>query len=105
MFPTEYLAAPEFSGSDVALTVKSVSVDELPLAGTSKTEKRPVVRFVETDKKLVLNKTNAKTIAKLLGVQTKDWVGKRIALYPTTTAYGKETVECIRVRDKLPPPK
>src|SRR5690606_716958 len=95
----------EFKGKDVSLTVKSVTVDDLPIAGKSETERRPVMRFAETPKKLVLNKTNAKTIAKLLGVDTATWIGQRITLYPTTTKFGRDTVECIRVRDKLPPQK
>ena len=104
MFPTDYVAAPELQGRDAAVTIKSVSIDEMPLAGTTKKEKRPIVQFEETPKKLVLNKTNAKIIAKLLGVQTAAWIGKRITLYPTTTKFGPDTVDCIRVRDKLPPP-
>lgn len=105
MFPTDYVAAPELQGRDVAVTIKSVSIDEMPLAGTTKKEKRPIVQFEETPKKLVLNKTNAKTLAKLLGVQTMEWIGRRVTLYPTTTKFGPETVDCIRVRDKLPPAK
>lgn len=102
MFPTEFLAAPEFKGRDVTLTIASVNMDELPIAGRSDTERRAVVRFKETKKKLVLNKTNAKTIAKLLGPLTVEWMGQRVTLYPTTTKFGRETVECIRVRDKAP---
>jgi hypothetical protein len=105
MFPTDFLAAPEFKGKDVALTIKAVSVDELPVAGKSTKDKRAVVRFEETPKKLVLNKTNAKTIARLLGNETAAWVGKRVTLYPTTTKFGPDTVDCIRVRDALPPAK
>lgn len=105
MFPTDFLAAPEFKGKDVALTIRTVSIGELPLAGSTKKEKRPVVTFEETPKKLVLNKTNAKTLAKLFGVQTSEWVGKRVAFYPTMTKFGKDDVECIRVRERLPPPK
>ncbi len=105
MFPTDYLAAPEFLGKDVALTIAAVSIDELPLAGKQEKQKRPIIRFAETEKKLVLNKTNARTLAKLLGTQTTDWIGKRIALYPTTTKFGPDTVDCIRVRPQLPPAK
>lgn len=105
MFPTEYLAAPEFKGKDVTLTVKSISVEDLPLAGTSDKERRPVVRFAETPKKWVLNKTCAKVLARLYGNETASWVGKRVTLYPTTTKFGRETVDCIRVRDKAPAAK
>ncbi len=103
--PSDFVSAHELKGRDVALTIKSVSKEELAVAGSSKTETKAIIRFVETPKKLVLNKTNATTIARLLGVLTREWVGKRIALFPTTTRLGPDTVECIRVRPKLPPPK
>lgn len=104
MFPTNYLAWPEFKGKDVTLTIKSVSVDELPLAGTSKTERRPVVAFEETPKKLVLAKTNARTIAKLYGDQTSAWVGRRVTFYPDPSVkFGRDTVGGIRVRAQAPP--
>ena len=105
MFPTDYVAAPELQGRDVTVTIKSVSIDAMPLAGSTKKEKRPIIQFEETPKKLVLNKTNAKVIAKLLGVITNDWIGHRVTLYPTTTKFGPDTVDCIRVRDRLPAAK
>jgi hypothetical protein len=96
----EYLAAYELLGKDRTLTIKSVSASDLPLAGTSKTERKPVIRFEETPKPLIANKTNARAIAKLYGPLTANWVGRKITIYPTTTRFGSETVECIRVRDK-----
>ena len=105
MFPSEYLAAADFRGKDVTLTIKSVTVEDLPLAGTSDKERRPVVRFHESPKRFVMNKTNAKSIAKLHGNITSRWTGKRVSLYPTMTKFGRESVECIRVREQLPPAK
>lgn len=104
MYPSDFLSAADFKGREAHVTIKHVSVDELPVAGSTKKERRPVVQFTETPKRLVLNKTNAKTIAKLLGVYTADWIGKRVALYPTMTNFGKERVECVRVREQVPPP-
>lgn len=51
---------------------------------------------------LLLNKTNAKTVAQLYGKRPSDWVGKWIALYPTTTDVGGETRDCIRIRNEIP---
>ncbi len=102
LYPTDYLAAPEFKGKDVTLTIKSVSRDELPVAGSTKKERKVVIQFTETPKKLVTAKTNAKTIAGLLGVDTARWVGQRITLFPTTCKFGPDTVDCVRVRPTLP---
>jgi hypothetical protein len=51
---------------------------------------------------LLLNKTNAKTIAQLYGNNPGQWAGKLITLYATTTDMAGQTVDCIRVRPKAP---
>lgn len=99
MFPNDYLGAHEFMGKDVTKRVKSVAMEDLRVQGGKK-ERRPVVTFSDAKKKLVLNKTNAKTIAKLYGPDTKGWIGQAITMYPTTCMLGRETVDCIRIRDK-----
>jgi hypothetical protein len=104
MFPSEYLAAEEFDGKDITLTIKDARFDDLRTVDGG-TKRKPLLYFGETDKKLVLNKTNATTIAKLHGAEAREWAGKRITLYATECqAFGK-TVECIRVRAKIPKPK
>ena len=101
MFPSNFIAAPDLMGNDATVAVESVKIEELQMAG-GKTESKPVVRFVGKKKALVLNKTNAKTVAGLCGTQTDEWPGKRITLFPTTTKFGRETVDCLRVRPDAP---
>jgi len=112
LFPNAYLSADDFRGADVTMTIARLTVEDLRTNGGS-TEKKPCLYFVEIEdkhkrgrmddnKKLVLNKTNAKTIAAMYGNETDDWVGKRITLYPTTTKFGRDTVDCIRVRPSKP---
>lgn len=64
--------------------------------------KKVLIHFEEVDKRFVVNVTNAQTIAGLYGSDVREWVGKRITLYATTTTFGKDTVECIRVRPTVP---
>lgn len=104
MFPNQFLSAVEFKGRDVTLTIKSISKSDLQLKGGGK-QRKPVITFEETDKKLVLNVTNSDSIAQLYGFQAADWVGKRITLFPTTATFGRDTVDAIRVREVVPPPK
>lgn len=104
LFPSEYLAAVEFKGRDVTLTITRVEIAELQLARGGK-EAKPVLHFGETRKKVVLNKTNAGSIAVMYGAEAQDWVGKRVTFFPTKTQCGRETVDCIRVRERVPPPK
>lgn len=98
LFPSNYVGAHDLKGKDVTLTIEAVAIEELTMAG-GKTENKPIVRFKGASKALVLNKTNAKSIAKQHGKTTDDWIGKQITLYPTTTKCGRETVDCIRIRE------
>lgn len=50
------------------------------------------------DRKLVLGKTNSDLIAALHGPQAEGWVGKQITIYPAQTKFGRDKVDCIRVR-------
>lgn len=114
LFPKDYLAAPHLKGRDVTLTVEGVSVEALHTSGG--TEMKPVMTFVELERrfkrdptkvtrKLVLNVTNAETIAGMHGPEIEGWTGKAITIYPTTTRFGRDTVDCIRVRKRKPASK
>jgi hypothetical protein len=99
LFPSKYLQAADLEGSDQVVTIKIITpVEEV---GQSK-DKRPVVYFDGVTKGLVLNKTNAKRIAKLYGNDTAAWIGRPITLYPSECDFGDETVPCLRVRDSVP---
>ena len=101
MFDREYLGAWDIAGRDYTLEIARVVVAELTGEGNRKTRK-PVVYFKDAQKGLALNKTNARTIAGLYGNDTRAWVGKRVTLFATTTTFGRETVECTRIRPELP---
>ena len=97
MFPSRYLKAADFEGKPVALTISEVIRDKVQMATGQKAEKY-ILRFKETDKELILNKTNAKAIAKLLREpKAVNWAGARIVLKPTTCEAFGEVVDCIRV--------
>lgn len=106
LHPSKYLAAEELRGPDgkprdFTLTIKSVALEELTRE-TEESESVPIIRFVETEKAMCLNRTNAETIADLHGTEADNWAGKRITIYPTKVkAFGTMT-PCIRVRDTLP---
>ena len=95
------LYACHLDGKDVTLTIKKVEGGVITGA-KGKKDKKPILHFERTDKRLGLNKTNGKVIAQLYGTEVNEWVGKRVTLFATTTDYGGETVECIRVRNRVP---
>ena len=97
MFPSRYLKAADFEGQAVRLTITEVFQDEVQMANGTKTEKY-ILRFQETEKELILNKTNAKAMAKVLQEpKAINWPGEHITLKPTTCEAFGEIVDCIRV--------
>lgn len=103
-YDKQYLGSWDLEGKDVTVTIEKVTGAELISEGNKKNRK-PVAHIVGTAKKLVINATNGKTIASLYGKDVRNWCGKRITLYATTTTFGKETHDCIRVRPKVPDEK
>ncbi len=97
MFPSRYLKAADFQEGSEPLSIVEVFKDQVRMVNGSLTEKF-IVRFKETEKELILNKTNAKAIAKDLGEpKAVNWAGSTIVLKPTTCEAFGEIVDCIRV--------
>lgn len=88
---------------DVVVTIASVAPETVRNAA-NKEAKKPVLTFVARTKGLLLNKTNAKTVATMYGTDTARWIGRQVALYATTTMMASEKVECIRIRPAIPKP-
>jgi hypothetical protein len=114
LFPGKYLGAHDLTKGDATLTIRAIVVEDLKNA-EGKDERKPVVYFHETkavaerkreqEKALILNKTNAATIASLYGTDSDRWIGKAVTIYAATDrAFGK-TVECLRIRPTVPTPK
>lgn len=101
---SEYLGA--FSvpdGKDLVLTIDKVAKERVT-GNNGKKEDLMVCHFKERDAlPMIVNKTNAKTITKVVGTPfVEEWSGHRIALYADTTRFGGEIVECLRVRGYEP---
>jgi hypothetical protein len=69
IFPSKYLKAEDLEGANVTVTIEQVNREEVG----PKKESKLVISFANTLKKMVLNKTNAATIAKLYGEETDEW--------------------------------
>jgi hypothetical protein len=86
----------------MAVTIEAIRMEEI---GRDK-QTKPVLYFEEAGTGLILNKTNARTIARLLGTEEfDDWIGKTIKLYRTEVDFQGEMVESIRVRSRPEKPK
>lgn len=100
LFPSRYFKGADFAEGPRVLTIAALVIEELKMKGGAK-EKKPVVYFVEdTEKALVLNKTNAMAIASLHGTETDAWKGKQVTLVLAQDRMGGELVDCVRVKGK-----
>lgn len=100
--PGDYLGAYSLNGQDMIVTIQSAA-KELIVGANGKKEECLVLHFKEQVMDMVCNRTNAKMITKVLNSPfLEDWSGKKIQLYPTTTKFGGDVVECIRVRPTAP---
>lgn len=98
LFDERFVGAWDFDdGNDVNCTIESLKHEQMRTQEGDDVEK-PVLYMKGAKKGLVLNKTNAESIAKLYGNDTDGWMGKKITLYPTTCKAFGQTVDCIRIR-------
>jgi hypothetical protein len=101
LYDKDYIGAWDFQAGDRTFTIRKCEGGTLVGVGGRKS-KKPVVYFQEIEKGFALNATNGKTIAALYGNHVEKWAGKKITLYKSTTTFGSEQMECIRVRPKAP---
>ncbi len=94
-FPSKYLKAADLKGRTVVVTIDRVEME--PVGQTK--DMKPVVYFADKEKGMVLNKTNANKIMQITSSPvTEEWIGHRIALYPTETSFQGDMVDCVRVK-------
>lgn len=90
-------------GNDLIVTIRTTTTEQvINLSG--KKDDCLVIYFAESDKPMILNRTNARTIEKLTGSPyLEDWIGARIQLYVQrdVKAFGT-TTDAIRIRDFHP---
>jgi len=92
-FPSKYLKAADLGDRHIKLIMNRVELEDI-----GDDQKKPVLYFTKAKKGLVLNKTNAKTIATAYGDDMDEWDGKEVILYPAMVDFRGDQVEAIRVR-------
>ena len=95
MFPSNYLKAEDIGNKKITVTMAKVELETMPQGDK---EEKPVLYFRNGKKGLVLNVTNASTIAEAYGDETDGWKGKPIVLYvDKNVQYAGKRVSGIRV--------
>ena len=100
-FPSDYLKADDAVDADLLLTITDVR--KKTIGQGRQADEKFVAYFRETEKGLVLNKTNWTSISKLNGSDDcDDWEGQRIALFATEVTGPDGLCMGLRVRTKAP---
>jgi len=95
-------------GEEMLLTIAKYEGEELVFNSLTKMEEPKQVLYFEEDvPKMILNITNANTLATLYGTHPENWIGKQIQVYKINGNWRnpvtKEKVtEALRIRDFIP---
>lgn len=89
-------------GKDMVLTIDYVRQEKVT-GSDGKSEDLPVCHWKEQQKPMILNSTNIKMIAKLIGSPyIEDWSGKKIQIGSERVKAFGDVVDALRVRKFLP---
>ena len=97
-----YLGAYAFNpGEEKVVTIEKVCMEQI--TGSEGRKEDCIVAHLVGEKPLILNKTNCKTISKLLKTPyIEEWAGHRIQIGAEMVSAFGERVEALRVRKTLP---
>jgi hypothetical protein len=107
LFPSRFVRAADLKGAAHTVIIESVGLEQI-----DEERSKPVARFENRARGLVLNATNYDAVAQIYGDETDDWIGQPIQLYPTKVPFKGKLVDAVRVRaappatpDPAPAPK
>lgn len=90
VYPSPWVS-PDDIARPVTVTIAAVAVEEFRRPDGTR-EHKIVLGFKGAQKRLPLNKTQAKTLARLLGDDAEGWAGSTIILAPATAPNRKATI-------------
>jgi hypothetical protein len=98
-----YLKAEDVKKSTerICIITKEPKMTKFTHNGKEKENLTADVEFDGTEKVFSLNKTNARIIAGVFGNETKDWIGKILALNPTKVNVDGDLKDSIQVDEDL----
>ena len=92
-YPSDFIRAVDLKGREWSVNIERVESREM-----NDGKVKPIVFFVKVAKGLVLNRTNAMTIASYYGPETDGWRGKEIILYPAKVMFQGQMTDSVRIR-------
>ena len=87
MFPSRFLQGKDLQGRAVTVTIAKIQLESMRPTPQSPEIEKYVLYTEEGKKGIVLSKTLANQIARVVGSdETDDWLGKKVTLYPEQVA-------------------
>ena len=94
---SEWLSGLDLAGKTVNVMIATVDEVMVPEPRTGKQVCKVAVTFAGAKKRLLLNATNAKSLAKLFGPETDAWSGRGVALKAENVAAFGQSYCVVRV--------
>ena len=79
MLNSRFLKQTDIDG-DTTVTIQAVKKDNIARDDQPE-DIKPVCKFREYEKPMILNTTNTKRLFAFLGKESDDWIGKKVVLY------------------------
>lgn len=99
LYPGRFIKAGELLGKKVTLTISDVDMEDL-MGEDNKPKAKATVAFRETEKQMILCKTNGICLREMFGKKLAGWLGKRITIFegtwngePATRVWGSPDID------------
>ena len=89
----------KLKGKDlIGLDPTTLTVKEVERVNFKDGAPKLVLHFVEIEKSMIVNATNARRLAKLISPDASEWIGKQITIAHALTEFKGEMVDTIEVQ-------
>jgi hypothetical protein len=95
-FPSKYLKSADLQGTAQRVKIRDVVSEDI--GG----DRKLIIYFAGKQKGMVLNKTNARTIADVFGDETDNWITGEIEVFAMKVDFQGRMVDGLRVRVPRP---
>jgi hypothetical protein len=93
LFPAKYLQSADAKAKQIVTTISHMAQE---IIGQGQDQKKKPVLYLENQKPMVLNRTNAEALEEAFG-DSDDWPGHKIKIYCVKTQYAGKTVDGLRI--------
>ena len=97
IFPSRWIKSSDIGSTPKIATITKIDFE---IVGPDR-EQKAVLSFQNSTKRLILNRTNAQTLANLYGKEVMSWVGKRITLYCAEVQFRGAPCLAVRIKDQV----